>query len=255
MNATVFTKPVTINAPGKKVVFDGVDFTKGAFIKVESADEVVIRNCRFYKLEATAAKNYAVDIPAAAGKVKVVIEKCFFGDSPKNSVGVVYNLLELTAELKNGSSISDNYFTKGCCSHNQINLYGADDNAVINVNGNFSEYSGNMVRIGIRKEPVCTVNLRNNTYLETDPADGNDWAGLVIIQPYGKGTTTFNNMTVNIDKTVNKSGVDQLVYLFANPDDTHFDAVKNYPKVFVDGVQQTDLHLADNTVLEGVVAQ
>ena len=42
--STVFTKPVVINAPEKDVVFNGVDFTKDALIKITAAKSVTIKN-------------------------------------------------------------------------------------------------------------------------------------------------------------------------------------------------------------------
>lgn len=48
MSNTRITNTLTINAPGKDVVFDGLDFTENGYIKVTAAKSVVVRNCRIY---------------------------------------------------------------------------------------------------------------------------------------------------------------------------------------------------------------
>lgn len=247
--ATKFTKPVVINAPEKDIVFDGCDFTEEALISVIAANSVAFRNCRFYGLIPNAAKTYGIKVDKAA-EVKLVIENCFFGANPKVDSNKLYNLLELTGKLKDGSSISSNYFAADCCTHNQINVYAVTDGATIKLNKNEAVYSGNLVRIGIQGEPVCTIEMIGNKYHTTDPSEDGAWAGLVLIQPYGKVTTSFNNMTVQIKETVNLSDNDQVIYLYAGGSDTKFNKETSYPKVYIDGELMEDIPAYPGSVEE-----
>jgi hypothetical protein len=246
--ATVFTKAITIDAPDKDIVFDGCDFTGDFHLTLTAAKSVSFLNCRFYNITPYAKRSYLF-LSNKADPLKLTINGCYFGDFVENEEGkIIYNLLELYSLLADGSSISNNYFTKNCCTHNQINIYASDEGATIALNNNYFVSSKNGYRIGIKEEPTCTLNINNNTFETTD--DDVDWAGLVIIQPCAKATTSFNNLTVNINGTVNKSGVEQLVYLFANSSDTHFHATKNMPNVFVDGKKVEDIHLAYGTTID-----
>ena len=120
--STVFTKPVVINAPEKDVVFNGVDFTKDALIKITAAKSVTIKNCRFYGLAPT---KKAMGVTLNSDNVKLVVEGCFFGVNNDK----LYNFFELTGKLADGSSISRNYFVGKCCTHNQVNIYNVMDDA------------------------------------------------------------------------------------------------------------------------------
>ena len=53
MSVTKITDLVTINAPGKDIVFDGFDFTDHGYIRILGAGSVTIRNCRIYGLDTT----------------------------------------------------------------------------------------------------------------------------------------------------------------------------------------------------------
>ena len=110
--ATIISEKLTINGEGSKVVLDGFDFTGSGYVDVKNASSVVIKNCRVYGMNCEdAVKNYWLriynDIP-----VKLVVENNFFGDNA-GTKGKMYNLIEPTAQLTNGSSISNNYFTTG----------------------------------------------------------------------------------------------------------------------------------------------
>ena len=248
MSGTAFIKPVTINAPGKAVVFDGCDFTKEALVVITDAEEVTFKNCRFYDLIPSSAKTYGIKMPAAA-EVKLVIEGCFFGDNPSNEVGKMYNLIELAGKLKDGSSISKNYFTAGCCTHNQINVYDASEDAVIALNHNEAEYSANLVRLGLKGSPKCTINMIGNIY---DQTEAGEYAGLLLIQPYGAQTVSMNDLVVNLSGTLNRSGIEQELYLYSNPSDTQYHIETNYPKVYVNGELTTDIYAAGGTKIGGL---
>ena len=87
------------------------------------------------------------------------------------------------------------------------------------------------VRIGIKQEPVCTINVKGNTVLKTT---NDEWAGLICIQPYGKQTTSFANMTVNINNLTIPS--EQVAYYYVGSNDTPLTTIELRGKVYIDGV-------------------
>ena len=248
---TVCNKPITVNASNGIVIFDGIDFTGEALISLNNAKEVYFKNCRFYKLTPNTKKTMAINSKSSV-EMKLVVEKCFFGENPNVGTNAVYHILEGNIKAADGSSFSENYFVKGCNTHNAINFYDVVNGATIGINKNVFEYSGSAVRLGIKGAAKATFLMNGNKFLATDPSDGGDWAGFLTIQPYGKSTTSWNDVTIKLSNTENKSGVKQLVVFFANPTDTHFDRTKNFPKLYVDGVLQgpDDVHYASGTVLE-----
>ena len=252
---TVCNKPITVNASNGIVIFDGIDFTGEALISLNDAKEVYFKNCRFYKLTPSTKKTMAINSKSSV-EMKLVVEKCFFGENPNVGTNAVYHILEGNIKAADGSSFSENYFVKGCNTHNAINFYDVVDGATIGINKNVFEYSGSAVRLGIKGAAKATFLMNGNKYLATDPSEGGDWAGFLTIQPYGKSTTSWNDVTIKLSNTENKSGVKQLVVFFANSSDTHFDRTKNFPKLYVDGVLQgpDDVHYASGTVLEDAAA-
>ena len=235
MGVTKLTQPINVNAPDKDIVFDGFDFTADAYVSVTSAKSVAVRNCRIYGLNTTSkAKNYWLMIDSAS-PVKLRIENCFFGDNQK-STGSLYNMIEPHVKLSNASGVNENYFTAKCCTHNAVNLYGAEENSHISVNGNVFEVSAGTVRIGVQGEPVCDIEISDNAILAEHPDYGPDDQGLVTVQPYGKQTTTFKNMTVRMDG--NSCPSEQLIYGYYGSQDTAL-TNDNMPLIQVDGVAIT----------------
>ena len=221
--STVFTKAVTINAPEKDVVFNGVDFTKDAFIKIQAAKSVTFKNCRFYGLEAT-AKTMGITLSC---DTKLIVEGCFFGKCGEK----LYNFFELNGKLADGSYISNNYFVWGCCSHNEVNVYGAADDATITINNN---YIGS-IRIGPKGAPQnVKVNIKGNEYKLSDNPDP-EWPGMIVIQPYGTQTTSFNGITIDVANTKTELSLDKLVYIYAGTKDTKFNWQTNYPVLYMNG--------------------
>ena len=253
---TVCNKPITVNASEGVVIFDGIDFTGEALITLNGAKEVYFKNCRFYKLTPNTKKTMAITSKASI-ELKLVVEKCFFGENPSIDTNAVYHILEGNFKAANGSSFSENYFVKGCNTHNAINFYDVVDGATIGVNKNVFEYSGSAVRLGIKGAAKATFLMNGNTYLATDTSSGGEWAGFLTVQPYGKVTTSWNDVTIKISNTENKSGYKQLVVFFANDSDTHYDRTKNFPKLYIDGVLQgpDDVTFVGNTVLEDVASE
>ena len=211
---------------GLSVKISGVKLTGDALISVSNADEFILENCEFSGHNMS-AKTMPVAIKTENPMLLKITDN-IFGDQNANS----YNLIDVYAKLKDGSSISGNTFSAACCSHNQISLYGLEDGASININDNYAAVSKNMVRIGFKGAPVGVVNMDANQYDETD-ADPS-WAGLFLVQPYGKLTTSFAGLTIKVNKTVKPEG--QIGYLYAGGSDTPFDA-SNKPVFYLDGTK------------------
>lgn len=229
--ATVISDKLTINGEGSDVVLDGFDFTSNGYVDIKNAFSVVIKNCRVYGMNCEGAtKNYWLriynDVP-----VKLIVENNFFGDNAGVN-GKMYNLIEPTAQFMNGSSISNNYFTAGCCTHNIINVYGAVDNSEININGNIVEMTAGGIRIGVKGDKTCTINVRNNKVLATNPTYTDEDQGLVTIQPYGTQTTSFSKMTIAVSG--NELPCEQIVYAGYGSQDTVL-TDETMPKVIIDG--------------------
>lgn len=193
MNSKI-TEKLVINGMDDVVIFDGIDFTKKAYVEIVNATEVIIRNCRIYGIEGTgSSQDYWLKV-ASDIEVKIVIEDCFFGANAKS----VYNLIEPHCYIKDGSSFSNNYFTADSCNHNYINIYGAVEGAEITIKENIFEESDGSVRIGTKGEPKCRINFVRNTVL-ADRLNAGKWTGLVCVQPFGNATSTFKNMTIVMD--------------------------------------------------------
>ena len=65
-----------------------------------------------------------------------------------------------------------------------------------------------------------------------------EYAGLLLIQPVGPKTTSFANMTVNLDNNKCLSNKDaQLFYIYCAPTDIVLNET-NCPNIFVNGVKQ-----------------
>lgn len=228
---TIISEKIIVNGAGSKVVFDGFDFIGDGYVEVKNASEIVIKNCRVYDMNVeNATKNYWLkiknDIP-----VKLTIEYSFFGDNI-GANGKMYNLIEPTAQLTNGSSISYNYFTANCCTHNIVNVYGCENDASIKINNNVIEATAGGIRLGIKGNKTCTVNIRDNKVLATNSEYTDEDQGLVTIQPYGKQTISFANM--NLIMSGNELPCEQVVYAGYGKNDTVL-TKELMPKTVVDG--------------------
>lgn len=217
MGITKITAPMTVSGNGKSIVLDGFDFTENGFVTIFDAKSVTIRNCRVYGLNVeNAVKNYWLRVDSG-GPLRLIIEHCYFGANPGVN-GVLYNFIEPHVELANGTTISNNYFAAGCCAHNTINLYGATENAVFTISGNVFETSAGTIRIGVQGEPACEVTMDGNRIRKHDAAYGLEDAGLVTVQPYGKQTSSFANMTIRMDG--NQIPTEQIIYGYSGAKDT-----------------------------------
>lgn len=230
---TVLTGALSFSE-GADAILDGLTVSVETFVSLAGNSDVTMRNCRIVDCAPDRAKSYLIKGTSFDNKVKLVLDGCYFGTNTANELGKMYNGLELQATLLDGSIISNCYFAKNCVTHNVINIYGIDEGATVYIKNNHFEYSANAIRLGVVGEPTCRIICEGNSYDATDP-DPN-WAGLMIIQPYGKQTTSHANMTVEINNTKHSDN-GQLVYLFTNPSDTQF-TEENKPKVYVNGVLQ-----------------
>ena len=232
--STKITEKMVIDAANGSIVLNGLDFTKNGYVEIHNADSVVIKNCRVYGLNCEdAAKNYWMkvigDIP-----VKLSIVRSFFGANPGKN-GKLYNLLELNAKLKGDSMISSNWFTADCCTHNSINIYGAEEDAVIYVNNNHFADMAKQMRIGIKEAPKCKIISNGNDCIIKDTSpEGIEWANLALIQPYGKKTTTFENLEISMkDNKLSSDLPDPIVAYFGGGDTPM--GITSSPKVTLDG--------------------
>lgn len=112
--------------------------------------------------------------------------------------------------------------------------------ATIDISGNHFEYSANAIRIGFVGSPSCTINIFNNTYDETD-TENPKWAGLLLIQPYGKQTISFGDLKVYLkrNRCTKKGTKYQDWYLYCNESDTQITG-ELYPQVYIDGILQEE---------------
>ncbi len=157
----------------------------------------------------------------------VIIEGNTFEDEPKSS----YNLIDIYAQLTDGSSISNNEFSAKCCRHNCISLYGLDNDAEVKICENHAELSINMVRIGFKGTPKGTVYMERNSYDATDETP--EYQGLFLVQPYSDKTLSFAGVNIHVVDTTYPAGT-QLGYIYASGKDTPW-TDDNKPAIYVDG--------------------
>lgn len=231
------TGPLTINAPGvaavaaaegagttpavpstAKVYLVGVELTNEATLSIGEVDSFIMTECNLHDHVFNKDKGYLVHFTSETPAV-VIIEGNTFGPEPDNS----YNLIECLALLKTGSSISENFFDAKCCKHNQINIYNADNGAVIDVNKNTCEYSANLVRVGLKGAAVATINMNGNICKDTDLSDDAKWSGLFLIQPYGSKTTSMKGLTIYMMGNDVPAG-SQIGYLYSAGSEMKFTA-------------------------------
>lgn len=227
-------------AAGANVTLDGLVLTKDALLSLSEANSVEVKNCIITKINPTAKRDHLLKTKVSS-PMKINVSGCYFGAFNKNVIntdgtGAIYNLFELNCKLKDGSTISDNYFQKGSSNNNTVCIYEVEDGATINIERNIWEYSGNGVRIGTKDDPRCIININGNEYLSTD--DG-DWSGLVIIQPYNTKTTGMSKVTININKTKHNDK-QHVYYLYAGNKDMQF-TEDNAPVVKINGIAQAPL--------------
>lgn len=232
---TVITGAIKVSN-GANVTLDGVTLSGNALIDTTGAGSVTLKNCIVADIVPTATKTYLIK-NSSTDRGVLTISDCYFGKNQAIDGKNIYNLFELNGVIEDGTVIENNYFEEGCSTHNDINIYNVEDGATITIRNNTWEKSANAIRIGIKGEPKCAINIEDNRYITTD--ENPEWAGLLIVQPYGKQTTSLSNTTINIDNTVFDGAVEgedyQLYYLYAGANDMQF-TESNVPTVYIDGV-------------------
>ncbi|MGN0973232.1 MAG: hypothetical protein ACI4OT_00665 [Bacilli bacterium] len=204
----VTASDVVIDSVTIKDISTGVDTGKGngiALVKVETTGDFTFTN---NTIESITGKAYNALFINAEGIV--TIENNTFGDTDNN----IYNTIELSSAtpLKDGSSISGNYFANEGNSHNQINIYNFEDGATINLSNNTFEYSANGYRIANIGGKTVNIDMTNNTYNTTDSYV--DYAGLICFQPWPGESVDYSNMTIDMTGLTNNSGEEQIYYYY-----------------------------------------
>lgn len=230
-NPTKITEKMIIDANGKDVVLNGLDFTGNGYLEIKNASSVVVENCRVYKLNCEdTAKNYWMTVVGQTS-VQLKVVHSFFGANPGTN-GKLYNLFEMDAKLKNKSAFSSNWFDSNCCTHNTINVYGAEENATISMNNNYFEDTYSCPRIGVKGEPVCTIIVQNNEHKVVKTGD--QYNQMLLVQPYGAVTKTFGNMKIIAanNKFIGEGAEPYLAYFGGSDTPMGYDSI---PAITVDG--------------------
>lgn len=222
---TVITGTITIQ-DGASVVFNGLTLSDKAKITLEGNCSLALINCRILNVDDGSASLISSDFGCNA---QIYISDCYFG----TNTGNIYNAFNLNCKLSD-TAIVDNYFAADVCTHNIINIYNVCDNAKIYIVRNTFEKSANAIRVGIIGEPVCYIRCDGNTYNSTD--ENEEYAGLMIIQPYEKHTTSFANCHISINNTTHSDPY-PVYYLYADKNDMQFDDI-NKPVITIDGQRE-----------------
>lgn len=219
-----------LNVPaGQTLTLNGVTITEDALISISANENVTIENCIVEEVAPTVQKTMLISTQKDVGR-KLVVKNCYFAKNPSNETGDIYHIIDTYGVLLDGSEISNNYFEEGSSIHNSISIYEVAENATITIANNVWEKSANGIRLGIKGDTTCTINITDNHYKTTDVPE---WEGLLIIQPYGKETTSMANVTVNLNGNTSDCG-GRLWYLYTNDTDPQF-TESNVPTIVVDG--------------------
>lgn len=216
--------------PAINVTFRNISLEKEAVISAKTSDDtntsLTLDRC-YVAFEPTGTGKIMGISAYGDGKFGLKIKSCIFANMPKT----IYNLIDITAKLTDGSSIIGNKFYNNCCSHNIMSLYGVDENANIHISNNYAYKSSNLIRIGFKGDPTCRVYLKNNKY---DNTDVHEWAGMLLVQPYNMETLNMSNTTIYIENTIHTDGY-QVAYLWRNEKTDMKWTDENKPVFYLDG--------------------
>lgn len=232
---SVISGPIAI-VSGVDITIDGVALTGAATLDLNTANSFTLKHSiiKGYTPDSSISEKKVCGIyNEAYDPMLVTIVDNYFAD-PAEGYNI-FNLININAALKDGSSISMNYFSENCCTHNQINLYNVEEGANVEICKNNIRMSKNAIRLGIVGNPTYTMNIDGNNYNDTDTANP-DYAGLLLIQPKNTETEGWNNAIININNTTHTDDL-QLFYLYAGETDTPFTS-ENIPTINVNGVKQ-----------------
>lgn len=160
-----------------------------AKIEVTPRDDALtsfgIEHCTF-ALECEDSKYFTIRTKSGGRYYAFICDNTFKAQS-KGS----YNLLELWGEFTMDTRIGNNEFEEGCCTHNMINIYGADDDATIRITDNHS--TGILLnRITLYSNPTATIEITGNSY---DKPITNEDDTFLLIQAV-KGQSDYSGTTI-----------------------------------------------------------
>lgn len=230
-NETILAGTITVPA-GATLHLDGITLTKDAKIVTGDASLVVLENVIIESLVPAGASSCVINITDSTKSTKLNVKNCYFGTNEKDSSGNTFkNCFELTGPLADGSIISGCYFEKGIVRNNMVCFYHVEDGAHITLRDCEFEESINAVRVGTMEDVTVQYDFINNTYHET--LEG-DYAGFLLIQPYGTRTISMAKNVIRIVGLKNESGIEQIYYVYYNDSDTHMTPDK-LPTLMIDG--------------------
>lgn len=234
-NETIVLNTVTGEA-NADIVIKGVTFTENSYIDPNGASSITFKNCKFVETVPNASKSYMIKDNGFRNDdekpLLLQIEGCYFGNNTDSENNKMYNLFEIRSRLANGSYIKNCYFAKKCALNNIISLYDVEQGATIEISNNHFESSKNAIRVGFTNHPKCTLKINNNIIDETDI---DEYAGLILVQPYGIKTETFEDVTIEMyNNKYTKDEDKQIGYLYCGGGDTKITS-ETAPKVHTDG--------------------
>lgn len=235
--STVFRNSIKFKE-GVNVYLDGCVFEEHAFLDFKNSKKVTITNSYFQNLFPEVRNGSMIRISNSEECTLSITHCCFeswkkYGDDHEVlKDNVMKHNIEISGPLKN-SSFSDNYFMKGCCTSDNIAIFGIADNSSLFIYRNFFEYSGNGIWLGVNGNPSCSVYLEDNAFSSTP----SDRSGLLRIQPHLHYTTSFENVRIVLNGNKTPDANTEIFYLFYDEEtDTQITQSK-VPHVFLNGVR------------------
>lgn len=242
--STKFTKPITINAPGEDVVFDGIDFTEDATIEITAANSVTFKNCRFYniKLGSTETNTLIGNIAQSrkGAGYKLLIQNCFFGKTD------TYNMINAGQLLYDGSGLVNNYLTNDCARDDRFSCYIAQEGATYNFNGNqFENYTHNSFQFSFFDDAKATININDNIIGTPAPDLEYEVRGLARFRPTPGSTTTFEHLVVNANNNKFIGEADRIAFCQMKGAKDLVLTAENIPTYYLNG-ELTPMEILDS---------
>ena len=233
--STKFTQLLTINAPGKNVTVDGIDFTENGYVEVKAAKSVTIKNCRIYGIIGSAAKE-AWMATATGENVKVTMTGCFFGNNLVES-GNKLSVAQLNG-LISGSSVSSNYVKLSAATEAAFQIGEAADNSIIKFDNNeFEGYNGYV--LNLTGSPKVNYSFAGNAILGRSEIIDMKTAGLVCIN-ITKDTVDLSGVNISVP---NLEMPENLLYpVYGEVSDDATVTAEQIPDVKVNGESQDTVY-------------
>ena len=243
--STKFTQPITIDAPGGDIVFDGVDFVDNGIVNIVTANSVTFRNCRFYNIALDAMNKVSLISDGSKSNTagyKLVIENCYFGKSG------AYNMINLYQPLHDGSSFSHNYCKTNCANDDRFSCYTAVKDAEYKFNGNeFEHYTHNGFQFSFRDDADVVVNINDNMIGFPDPMLNYEDRGIARFRPFPNATTSFEHVVVNASGNKFAGEVDRIVWAQRKSEKDIVLTEENVPTYYLNGIA-TPMEIVDLTI-------